>query len=46
MYGSMLTLGTEDHQRGVAKRDVTGVRSGLKMRFGNHKSWMVIEAEG
>lgn len=43
---SMLTLGTEDHQRGMVKRDVTGMRSGLKMRFGNHSSWMVIEAAG
>lgn len=43
---SMLTLGTEAHQRGMVKRDVAGVRSGLKMRFGNHSSWMVIEAEG
>ena len=42
----MLTLGTEDHQRGMAKRDVTAVRSGLKMRFGNHNSWMVMKLRG
>lgn len=43
-----LSEGAEDHPWGnVNKMNFpSGVRSGLEMKFRNHNSWMVIEAEG